>query len=226
MIRIPVTTPSRSYEVLIGGGLLARAGECLSPVLGNRKAFVITTPPVKRCWSKPLLQSLKATRIQTTLLEMRDGERAKRLPTLEKLADQLVKQGADRGAVLIALGGGVVGDVTGFLASIYMRAIRCCWSRFFAVEIAVPSEYTSKAQRIISTRRGQLFGYTGKEGWKGWDAVAAYLPQAEMGDLIVELRSLTMGVGTFSWKFDHLQELNGREASKVVEERKAALAAQ
>ena len=96
----------------------------------------------------------------------------------------------------------------------------------FAVEIAVPSEYTSKAQRIINTGAGRILGYTGKEGWKGWDAVAAYLPQAEMGDLIVELRSLTMGVGTFSWKFDHLQELNGREASKVVEERKAALAAQ
>ena len=123
MIRIPVTTPSRSYEVLIGRGLLARAGECLSPLLGNRKAFVITTPPVKRCWSKPLLQSLKAARIETTLLEMPDGERAKRLSTLEKLADQLVKQSADRGAILIALGGGVVGDVTGFLASVYMRGV-------------------------------------------------------------------------------------------------------
>jgi len=95
-----------------------------------------------------------------------------------------------------------------------------------AVEIAVPSEYTSKAQRIISTRRGQILGYTAKDGWKGWDAVSAYLPQAEMGDLIVELRSLTMGVGTFSWKFDHLQEMTGREAAKVVEERKAMLAAQ
>jgi len=95
-----------------------------------------------------------------------------------------------------------------------------------AVEIEVPSEYTSKAQRILSTRRGQILGYTGKEGWKGWDTVSAYLPQAEMGDLIVELRSLTMGVGTFSWKFDHLQEMTGREATKVVEERRAALAAQ
>ncbi len=95
-----------------------------------------------------------------------------------------------------------------------------------SVEIAVPNEFTSKAQRIISSRRGQILGYTAKDGWKGWDTVSAYLPQAEMGDLIVELRSLTMGVGTFSWKFDHLQEMTGREASKVVEERKASLAAQ
>ncbi|HTH18141.1 MAG TPA: elongation factor G [Magnetospirillum sp.] len=92
------------------------------------------------------------------------------------------------------------------------------------VEVSVPSEYTSKAQRIISGRRGQILGYDAKGGWPGWDAVSAYLPQAEMGDLIVELRSLTMGVGTFSWTFDHLQELVGRPADKVVVERKSALA--
>lgn len=91
-----------------------------------------------------------------------------------------------------------------------------------AVDIAVPGEYTSKAQRIISGRRGQILGYEAKEGWKGWDSVSAYLPQAEMSDLIVELRSLTMGVGTFSWRFDHLQEMVGRGADKVVEEHKAA----
>ncbi|MBX9633633.1 MAG: elongation factor G, partial [Magnetospirillum sp.] len=90
-------------------------------------------------------------------------------------------------------------------------------------EVSVPSDFTPKAQRIISGRRGQILGYDAKEGWPGWDAVSAYLPQAEMGDLIVELRSLTMGVGTFSWRFDHLQELSGRPADKVIEDRKAAL---
>ncbi|MTJ79950.1 MAG: elongation factor G [Telmatospirillum sp.] len=95
-----------------------------------------------------------------------------------------------------------------------------------AIGIAVPSEYTPKAQRIISGRRGQILGYEAKDGWKGWDQVSAYLPQAEMSDMIIELRSLTMGVGTFSWRFDHLQEMTGRGADKVVEERKSALAAQ
>ena len=123
MIRVPVTTPSRSYEVLIGSGLVARAGECLGNLLGSRRAFVVTTPPVRRRWAKVLVQSLTAAGIETALLEMADGERAKRLVTLEKLAEQLVKRGADRGATLIALGGGVVGDVTGFLASIYMRGV-------------------------------------------------------------------------------------------------------
>lgn len=94
-----------------------------------------------------------------------------------------------------------------------------------SVEIAIPSEHTSKAQRLVSSRRGQILGFDAKDGWKGWDVVKAQLPQAEMHDLIIELRSLTMGVGTFAWRFDHLQELSGKPAEKVVEDRKARLAA-
>ena len=123
MIRIPVATPSRSYEALIGSGVLARAGEYLGQLLENRRAFVVTVSPVRRRWAKVLLKSLSAAGIETGLLEMPDGERSKRLSTLEKLAEQLVKQGADLDVTLIALGGGVVGDVTGFLASIYMRGV-------------------------------------------------------------------------------------------------------
>src|ERR1700676_1140052 len=123
MISIPVATPSRSYEVLIGSGLLARAGEPLGKILEDRRVFVVTVPPVRRCWAKVLLKSLSASGIETDLLEMPDGERSKRLATLERLAEKLVKRGAERGICLIALGGGVVGDVTGFLASIYMRGV-------------------------------------------------------------------------------------------------------
>lgn len=93
-----------------------------------------------------------------------------------------------------------------------------------SVEISVPSEHTAKGQRLVTGRRaGQILGFDAKEGWKGWDVVNAYLPQSEMHDLIVELRSLTMGVGTFAWRFDHLQEMEGREADAVVKARKAAL---
>jgi 3-dehydroquinate synthase len=123
MISVPVATPSRSYEVVIGSGLLARAGECLARFLENKRTFVVTVPPVRRRWAKVLVKSLSASGIETDVLEMPDGERSKRLATLEKLAEKLVKQGADRGVTLIALGGGVVGDVTGFLASIYMRGV-------------------------------------------------------------------------------------------------------
>jgi len=95
-----------------------------------------------------------------------------------------------------------------------------------AVEIAVPADYTSKAQLIISSRRGRILGTDVKEGWKGWDQVSAHLPQAEMSNLIVDLRSLTMGVGTFSWSFDHYQEMQGRAADKVIEQHRATMAAQ
>ena len=145
MIQVPVTTPSRSYEVLIGSGLLARAGECLGNFLGSRRAFVVTVPPVRRRWAKVLTQSLTAAGIEFTLIEMQDGERAKRLTTLEKLAEQLVKHGADRGVTLIALGGGVVGDVTGFLASIYMRGVEV---------IQVPTTVLAQVDAAIGGKTG------------------------------------------------------------------------
>ena len=105
MIRVPVTTTSRSYEVLIGSDSLARAGESIGSLLPSRNAFVVTVPPVKKRWSKVLVRSLRDAGIETTLLEMPNGERAKRLSTLEKLAEQLVKAGADRSATLIASAG-------------------------------------------------------------------------------------------------------------------------
>ncbi len=93
------------------------------------------------------------------------------------------------------------------------------------VHIAVPSEFTPKAQRLVTGRRGgQVLGFDARPGWQGWDVVAAYIPQAEMGDVVVELRSLTMGVGSFTWAFHHLQELIGRDADKVVEARKQSKA--
>ena len=94
------------------------------------------------------------------------------------------------------------------------------------VEIAIPSDFTSKAQRLVSGRRGQILGFDTKPDWKGWDQVLALLPQAEMHDLIVELRSATLGVGTFAWRFDHLQELTGKHADQIITERQHMVAAQ
>ncbi len=91
-----------------------------------------------------------------------------------------------------------------------------------AVEIAVPSETTAKINGIISQRRGQILGFDHREGWPGWDVVQAHIPAAEMDDLIVELRSVTAGVGTFTAKFDHLTELTGRLADQVLATHKTA----
>ena len=91
-----------------------------------------------------------------------------------------------------------------------------------AVSISVPNEYTGQAQSVISKRRGQILGFDAKEGWQGWDEVKAHMPQSELHDLIVDLRSLTLGVGTFEWSFDHLSELTGREADHIVSQRREA----
>jgi len=90
-----------------------------------------------------------------------------------------------------------------------------------SVEISVPSAFTARVQRLVSGRRGQILGYDAKPEWPGWDVVNAHLPQSELHDLIVELRSLTMGVGSFAHRFDHMQELQGRPAEKVLASRTA-----
>ncbi|MFO1027858.1 MAG: elongation factor G [Acetobacteraceae bacterium] len=74
------------------------------------------------------------------------------------------------------------------------------------VTISVPNEYTARAQRLLTGRRGQILGFAEREGWSGWDDVEALVPEAEMHDLIIELRSQTMGLGTFRKRFDHLAE--------------------
>ena len=76
-----------------------------------------------------------------------------------------------------------------------------------SVTVLAPSEYTAKVLQLISGKRGQIQGFEASEEWKGWDQVTAYLPQAEMHDFIVDLRSLTMGVGFFRWDEEHLQEV-------------------
>ena len=86
------------------------------------------------------------------------------------------------------------------------------------VKVVAPSDSTARVNALISGRRGQILGFNPREGWEGWDEVTAHLPQSEVHDLIVELRSLSQGVGTYTWKFDHLQELTGRLADQIVEE--------
>lgn len=93
------------------------------------------------------------------------------------------------------------------------------------VTVAAPSDATSRIQRLITGRRGQLLGYDARPGWNGWDEVSSLMPEAEVADMIVEIRSVTQGVGTFRTEFDHLQELTGRTADRIVEEAKKRAAA-
>ena len=90
------------------------------------------------------------------------------------------------------------------------------------VEIACPSDASAKINAILSGRRGQILGFDTREGWEGWDTVRAMMPETEIGDLIIEVRSATAGVGSFTFKFDHMAELTGKPAEQIVAAKRAA----
>jgi len=120
---VPLTTPSASYEILIAAGLLDTLEKRLTKLTSGKlpKIFIVTSPEIWGLWSKTVLGSFKES---PTVLFLPPGERHKRLASVESLAQQLAESGADRDSLLLALGGGVIGDITGFLAAIYMRGIR------------------------------------------------------------------------------------------------------
>jgi hypothetical protein len=123
--KIRVRTKPNAYVVQVGAGLLRRAGREVRRVLpsSGSRVFVITSPNVRRHWGEALEKSLRDARLPYEVLEMHDGEPAKRLHTVEQLAESLVDAKADRKSLLVAFGGGVVGDSAGFLAAVFMRGI-------------------------------------------------------------------------------------------------------
>jgi len=124
MIRVNIGIPRCPYEAAIESGLLARTGAHLRTLLGDRRRLcVVTVPPVRRRWGQKLLASLSGSGFAVKMVEMPDGERHKKLDTIEALSEKLSRLGADRNAVIVAFGGGVVGDVAGMLASVYMRGV-------------------------------------------------------------------------------------------------------
>jgi len=91
----------------------------------------------------------------------------------------------------------------------------------YVVHVHIPNDFTPQVQRLISGRRGQILGFEAREGWTSWDTVSAQIPEIEVQDLVIELRSLTKGAGSFDYSFDRLQELTGKLAEDVVSARAA-----
>lgn len=123
--RVRVAVSPRPYEARIEHGLLKDAGAAIAELRGGRKGrvFVVTVAPVRKLWGGKLRESLKRAGLDAHFLEIGDGERAKTLGTVQRLAGSMVRGGADRHATVVAFGGGVVGDLAGLLASVYMRGI-------------------------------------------------------------------------------------------------------
>jgi 3-dehydroquinate synthase len=122
MRTIAVETPTARYKVMVGAGLLASLGRRIAPLAQDR-VFVLTSPPVWALWGEQFLAAFGDS-AQPVVLFLPAGERAKRLREVERLLEELSAAGADRSSLLVAFGGGIVGDVGGFLAAIYMRGIR------------------------------------------------------------------------------------------------------
>lgn len=124
MQKIPVKTASASYTVTAGNGLLVSLEKQLHRALGRKpkSVFVLTSPEIWALWGKRFLASFS---VQPTVLFLPQGESFKHLRSIETLARELASANADRSSLLIAFGGGIVGDLGGFLAAIYMRGIDC-----------------------------------------------------------------------------------------------------
>ncbi len=121
--RVRVALGERSYTIHIGAGSLDDVGPAIARATGAKKAMLISVAPVARRYAARVERSLRAAGIRPRRLLVPDGERTKSLRQAEKLYDACLAAGADRSSVVVALGGGVVGDLAGFVAATLLRGL-------------------------------------------------------------------------------------------------------
>jgi 3-dehydroquinate synthase len=121
--RVPVELGRRSYEILVGGGLIARAGSLIAPQLKDRRVLIVTDATVGRLYLEELVHSLEAAGIRQESIVLPPGEATKDFRHLEELCSRMLQARIERGSMILALGGGVIGDLAGFAASIVLRGI-------------------------------------------------------------------------------------------------------
>ncbi len=120
---LKVTTPQGKYPIIIGHNIILDMAKYLNPILNNNRVFIVTSRKVIKIYKKKILKILKENNIETTLIIINDGENQKNFNTILKISNTLLKKGIDRNDLLIAFGGGVIGDITGFVSSITLRGI-------------------------------------------------------------------------------------------------------
>ena len=120
--RIAIDSENGRYEVVYGAGVLPEAGSRIKSLLRNSGVFLLCSPRVARHWRRTLERALRSARLRRTIV-FDDREESKSISTVERVCRELVRAGADRRALLVAAGGGVVGDVAGFVAASYLRGV-------------------------------------------------------------------------------------------------------
>lgn len=141
---IAVKTASADYQVHVGRGLLAEVAREASAGTARRRVFVLTSPEIWALWGQQFLAPF-AEDSSPTVLFLPAGERFKRISHVERLAVEMAEAGGDRSSFLIALGGGIVGDLGGFLAAIYMRGIEY---------IQVPTTFLAQVDSSVGGKTG------------------------------------------------------------------------
>lgn len=121
--RVRVALGERSYAIRIGSGTLAEAGGPIAKATGANRVVVITEPGIGRRYAPRLLRSLRAAGLRADRIDVAPGDASKNLRQASRIYDRLLELGLDRGAALVALGGGMIGDLTGYVAATYLRGI-------------------------------------------------------------------------------------------------------
>ena len=144
MQTIRVDTPSAKYDVVAGSGLIGSLAPRIERIAGRlpRRIFVLTSAPIWALWGETFVASFPEEPI---VLFLEPGEKYKSLASVEKLLREMARAGGDRGSLLIAFGGGIVGDVGGFLAAIYMRGI---------VYVQVPTTFLAQVDSSVGGKTG------------------------------------------------------------------------
>ncbi|MBM3541601.1 MAG: 3-dehydroquinate synthase [Alphaproteobacteria bacterium] len=151
-VRVPVDLGARAYDILVGPGLLAEAGRHMATVMPKRRAVVVTDETVARLHLAALEAALDASGIAHARIVVPTGEKTKDFAHLERLIDDLLDMRVERSTMLVALGGGVVGDLTGFAAAIALRGLD-----YVQVPTTLLSQVDSSVggKTAINTRRGK-----------------------------------------------------------------------
>jgi 3-dehydroquinate synthase len=212
MHRIEVGLGDRAYPVLVGPGLIERAGELIAPLVPRRRTAVVTDETVAGLHGGRFVAALEREGLKAELIVMAPGEQTKSFEGLEALSDRLLALGLDRGDRIIALGGGVIGDLAGFAAAIYKRGID-----FIQVPTTLLAQVDSSVggKTAIDTPRGKnLIGAFHQPRLVLADLdVLATLPDRQMraGYAEVLKYGLLGDFGFFEWLEAHGEEVLARE---------------
>ena len=213
MKTVQVSLPGRSYDILIGPGLLADFPKLLRDRKTARRLFLVSNPAVHELYGGTLMRGLADSGFRVSEILIPDGESRKTLRTVEQIYGQLVSGGADRSSALVALGGGVTGDIAGFAAATFMRGIPY---------IQIPTTVVAQVDSSVGGKTGVNHGLAKNMVGSFWQPslvcidpeTLLSLPQREFQSGLYEVfkYGLIRDAGFFDWLNASLEEIQARNA--------------